>query len=73
MKRAVGVLSGELLGDREFYKNLISRADVLYSADGGANHLLEIGEKPDFILKAMVWRGPYASTAVKEEDIRKVW
>ncbi|MDD3239158.1 MAG: hypothetical protein PHW47_03555 [Lachnospira sp.] len=27
------------------------------------------GEKPDFILKAMVWRGPYASTAVKEEDI----
>lgn len=53
MKRAVGVLSGELLGDREFYKNLISRADVLYSADGGANHLLEIGEKPDFIVGDM--------------------
>lgn len=27
------------------------------------------GEKPDFILTAQVWRGPYASCAVNEDEI----
>lgn len=53
MKRAVGVLSGELLGKREFYQELIDKADAVFSADGGANHLLEIERNPDFIIGDM--------------------
>ena len=30
--------------------------------------LKQTGEKPDLKLSACVWRGPYASCAVKEED-----
>ena len=53
MKKAVGVLSGELLGKIEFYQELIDKADTVFSADGGANHLLEIGRNPDFIIGDM--------------------
>ena len=27
------------------------------------------GEKPDYVLNVLIWQGPYASTAMKEEDI----
>ena len=27
------------------------------------------GEKPDYVLNVQIWQGPYASTAMKEEDI----
>lgn len=30
--------------------------------------IMPVGEKPDIRLCATVWRGPYASCAVKEED-----
>lgn len=29
------------------------------------------GKKPDFTLNALVWRGPYASSAVNADDITK--
>ena len=29
------------------------------------------GKKPDFTLNALVWIGPYASSAVNEDDITK--
>lgn len=41
-----------------------------YSGEhNGMRYMLEpAGEKPDFILKASVWQGPYASTAVSDEE-----
>ena len=27
------------------------------------------GEKPDYVLNVLIWQGPYAPTAMKEEDI----
>ena len=27
------------------------------------------GEKPDYVLNVLIWQSPYASTAMKEEDI----
>ena len=42
-----------------------------YSGDHeGMRYAIErTGEKPDFILTALVWRGPYASTSVAAEEI----
>ena len=37
---------------------------------GGHNGMIErTGEKPDYVLNVLIWQGPYASTAMKEEDI----
>lgn len=36
----------------------------------GMRYMLKrTGEKPDFVFKALVWRGPYASSAVAQEEI----
>lgn len=40
---------------------------------GGHNGMIykieRTGEKPDYVLNVLIWQGPYASTAMKEEDI----
>lgn len=50
--------------------NFLKYGGVYSGGHDGMRYIIKkTGEKPDFILKASVWRGPYASTAVKPEDI----
>ena len=37
--------------------------------NGMRNKIERTGEKPDYVLNVLIWQGPYASTAMKEEDI----
>ena len=45
----------------------------VYSGDhNGMRYMIKrTGKKPDFTLNALVWRGPYASSAVNADDITK--
>lgn len=49
--------------------NFFKYKGVYTGQHNGMRYMLkQTGEKPDLKLSACVWRGPYASCAVKEED-----
>lgn len=50
--------------------NFFSYGGVYSGGHNGMRYMIKrTGKKPDFIINAMVWCGPYASTAVNPKDI----
>ncbi len=53
MKRAVLFLNGELVGEKNFYKDYINSNDIVICADGGAEYAYDLGITPQLILGDM--------------------
>lgn len=50
--------------------NYFAYGGVYSASHRGMHYILKRnGEKPDYVLEASVWRGPYASTVVPEDEI----
>lgn len=50
--------------------NFFSYGGVYSGEHKGMRYIIKrTGKKPDFILNALVWQGPYASVAVNPENI----
>lgn len=50
--------------------NFFKYGGIYTGGHNGMRYKIErIGEKPDYVLNVLIWQGPYASTAMKEEDI----
>ena len=50
--------------------NFFKYGGIYTGGHNGMRYMIErTGEKPDYVLNVLIWQGPYASTAMKEEDI----
>jgi len=50
--------------------NFFKYGGIYTGGHNGMRYKIErTGEKPDYVLNVLIWQGPYASTAMKEEDI----
>ena len=50
--------------------NFFKYGGIYTGGHNGMGYKIErTGEKPDYVLNVLIWQGPYASTAMKEEDI----
>ncbi|MGN0317323.1 MAG: hypothetical protein ACI4E1_05225 [Lachnospira sp.] len=50
--------------------NFFKYGGVYSGEHKGMRYIIKrVGDKPDFLFKAMCWQGPYASTAVLEDAI----
>ena len=50
--------------------NFFKYGGIYTGGHNGMRYTIErTGEKPDYVLNVLIWQGPYASTAMKEEDI----
>ena len=50
--------------------NFFKYGGVYTGGHNGMRYKIErTGEKRDYVLNVLIWQGPYASTAMKEEDI----
>ena len=50
--------------------NFFKYGGIYTGGHNGMRYKIErTGEKSDYVLNVLIWQGPYASTAMKEEDI----
>ena len=50
--------------------NFFKYGGIYTGGHNGMRYKIErTGEKQDYVLNVLIWQGPYASTAMKEEDI----
>ena len=61
--------SGEVK-DYNFLRNLILKCDYIVCADGGINHLLKIGEKPDIVIGDLDSASKEALEYIKKNNIK---
>ena len=51
--------------------NFFKYGGIYTGGHNGMRYKIErTGEKPDYVLNVLIWQGPYASTAMKEEEIQ---